>query len=105
MKNTTVKIDLACQELEEIKEGIRESVKQALILLKELKRNPEIAQGVQMPIERAAAYWVPHILCALDDEHGYLGGSVVTMQHTIDELRNLLNSSESEDGEEAEGES
>jgi hypothetical protein len=37
--------------------------------------------------ERAKGYWIAHIRCALDKEHGYLGGSMVTMQDTIDALR------------------
>jgi len=36
--------------------------------------------------EQADAYWLAHIRTALDKEHGYLGGSMVTMQDTIDAL-------------------
>jgi len=35
---------------------------------------------------RADAYWMAHIKMALDKQHEYLGGSMVTMQDTIDEL-------------------
>jgi hypothetical protein len=34
----------------------------------------------------AGAYWIPHILGALDKDHGYLGGSMQTMQDSINEL-------------------
>ena len=34
----------------------------------------------------AESYWVSHIRMALDNEHQYLGGSMHTMQDTIDEL-------------------
>lgn len=37
--------------------------------------------------ERAKAYWLAHIRCALDDDHGYLGGSMCTMQDTIAALK------------------
>ncbi len=35
---------------------------------------------------RAKAYWLAHIRCALDDDHEYLGGSMYTLQETIDDL-------------------
>ena len=35
----------------------------------------------------AQAYWLAHIETALTNEHGYLGGSMTTMQDTIDALR------------------
>jgi len=35
---------------------------------------------------RAKAYWWAHIRCALDNDHEYLGGSMFTMQDTINEL-------------------
>lgn len=36
--------------------------------------------------ERAKSYWWAHIRCALDDDHMFLGGSMTTMQDTIDAL-------------------
>ena len=36
--------------------------------------------------DRAKAYWSAHIRTALDEDHGYLGSSMVTMQDTIDAL-------------------
>jgi len=35
----------------------------------------------------AQAYWLAHIETALTNDHGYLGGSMTTMQDTIDALR------------------
>jgi len=35
---------------------------------------------------QADAYWKAHIICALRNDHEYLGGSMVTMQDTIEEL-------------------
>lgn len=37
--------------------------------------------------DRARSYWLAHIRCALDDEHQFLGGSVITMQDTINGLQ------------------
>lgn len=45
-----------------------------------------------MEYERARSYWLAHIETALTNDHGYLGGSMVTMQDTIQELE------EAEDG-------
>ena len=39
-----------------------------------------------MTRQRAEAYWLPHATMALTNDHGYLGGSMVTMQNTITEL-------------------
>jgi len=36
---------------------------------------------------RAEAYWIAHIEMALDDQHGYLGGSMCTISETINCLR------------------
>lgn len=36
--------------------------------------------------DRARSYWMAHIRCALDNDHMYLGGSMITMQDTIDAL-------------------
>jgi len=36
---------------------------------------------------RANAYWIAHISMALDSEHGYLGGSMCTMESTANDLR------------------
>ena len=44
----------------------------------------------------AESYWIPHILGALDDDHDYLGGSMTTMQDTIEALRRDADSDDEE---------
>jgi len=46
----------------------------------------------------AQAYWLAHIETALSNDHGYLGGSMTTMQDTIDALRNGDDDDEEDDG-------
>ena len=36
--------------------------------------------------ERARAYWIAQIETIIHNDHGYLGGSMCSMQDTIDEL-------------------
>jgi len=36
--------------------------------------------------DRAGAYWLAHLRVALDSDHSYLGGSMCTMQETIEAL-------------------
>lgn len=56
--------------------------------------------------QQAKAYWYPHILCAIDTDNDYLGGSMVTMQDTYDKLLNDENddNNDDEDDEEVEDE-
>lgn len=65
----------AADELAEIKEEMRELLDRALVALKGTSEE-----------DRARSYWYAHMRCALDDDHGYLGGSMVTMQDSIDAL-------------------
>ena len=37
--------------------------------------------------DRAESYWMAHIKMALSNNNGYLGGSMVTMADTIEELK------------------
>jgi hypothetical protein len=53
-----------------------------LELLNEAKR---LVRGTDEE-NRAKSYWIAHIRCTLDDDHSYLGGSMVTMQESIDTL-------------------
>jgi hypothetical protein len=84
MKPTT---DLDLERLEEIKDEIKDLVDEARAL-------------VSGTAERRTteAYWIAHILGALDEDHEFLGGSMTTMQDTIDALRE---ESEEDDDEEA----
>jgi ElaB/YqjD/DUF883 family membrane-anchored ribosome-binding protein len=61
--------------LYEIKTEIADLIAEARELLQD---TPEAA--------RAEAYWIAHIRCALDNDHDYLGGSMATMQESIDAL-------------------
>jgi len=67
--------------LEEIKDEIKE-------LLKEAEKIVEEAGGLTH--DRAISYWIPHVEGALDEDHCWLGGSMVTMEDTIQELRDEL---------------
>ncbi len=66
-------------ELGEIQSQILELVEQARALL----RNNEL-QGALM---RAEAYWIAHVTTAISNNHGYLGKSMVSLQDTIDEIK------------------
>ncbi|MBE0474890.1 MAG: hypothetical protein IBX54_12005, partial [Rhodoferax sp.] len=50
-----------------------------------------------MTRERAQSYWLAHARMAITKNHGYLGGSMVDMEDTIDELENA----DGEDDEES----
>jgi chromosome segregation ATPase len=63
--------------LEEIKDEIKELLAEAKQIVRKQNRHEW---------ESASGYWYSHILCALDDDHDYLGGSMSTMQDTIDTL-------------------
>ena len=64
------------RRFEEIRDEIKELVYEARGML---PRN-------SIEYERAKSYWIPHILMALDSDHDYLGGSMFTMQDTINDL-------------------
>ena len=66
-------------ELGEIQTQILELVEQARALL---RRNE--LQGALM---RAESYWIAHVTTAISNNHGYLGGSTVSLQDTIDEIK------------------
>jgi len=70
--------ELTTEDLErliEIKDEIKELVNEARDTINSTSE-----------AERARAYWYAHILCALDSDNDYLGGSMVTMQDSIDAL-------------------
>ena len=66
----------------EITEKLTEIKEQMLELLDEAKNL--IPEGITK--ERAKCYWYTHIKTALLKEHEYLGGSLVTMDDTINEI-------------------
>jgi len=59
---------------EEIKEQIKELLDEAFDLV------PDHARA------RAESCWYAHISTALDEDHGYLGGSMCSMQDTLEEF-------------------
>lgn len=61
------------ERFEEIIGEISELAKEALDLL------PEDMQ------ENASSYWYSHILCALNDDHEFAGGSMLHMNDTLEE--------------------
>ena len=63
-------------ELEEIKEQIMDLIEQAKNLVQD---TPEE--------KRAESYWLAHLEMALTKESRYLGSSMVTMECTINDLR------------------
>ena len=67
-------------ELGDIQSQILELVEQARALL---RRN-----GLQGALMRAESYWIAHVITAVSNDHGYLGGSMVSLQNTIDEIKN-----------------
>ena len=69
----------AADILIDAKEGILEALEEARQALR--------ACDDEFLYEQADAYWLAHIWTALGHEHGYLGGSMVTMQDTINALQ------------------
>ena len=59
---------------EEIKMQIKELLEEAFELV------PEHARA------SAESYWYSQIAVALDDDHGYLGGSMCSMQDTLEDF-------------------
>ncbi len=80
MSTTTAKRQEIVDELGEIQSQILDLVEQARALL---RRND--LQGALM---RAESYWIAHVITAVSNDHGYLGGSMVSLQNTIDEIKN-----------------
>ena len=69
---------LLIDELRDIQAELLDAVQRAEWLLKQSDFD-----GTRL---RAEAYWIPHIVCALSHDHGYLGGSMVTLEDTINEI-------------------
>ncbi len=65
----------AIERLTEIKEQMLELLEEAKDLLPE-----------GMTKERAKCYWYAHIKTAILKEHEFLGGSLVTLEDTINEI-------------------
>ena len=70
-------IDEKIARLEDIQTKISEDVYEARGLL----------EGTGITLQRAERYWIAQILTALDNDESYVGGSMFTMQDSIDELK------------------
>ena len=79
MSTTTRDRQEIVDELGEIQSQILELVEQARALL----RNNEY-QGA---LARAESYWIAQVITAISNNHGYLGKSMVSLQDTIDEIK------------------
>lgn len=67
------------KRLEEIKNKISE-------LLDEVR---QIVKSYPVVYQRADAYWLAHIECALSKDSKYVGSSMVTMEDTINEITKI----------------
>ena len=79
MSTTTRDRQAIVDELGEIQSQILELVEQARALLRRHQ-----LQGALM---RAESYWIAHVTTAISNNHGHLGKSMVSLQDTIDEIK------------------
>jgi hypothetical protein len=79
----------AAERIMEIAEEIRELLQEAI----------DLAGEDDMVYNRARSYWYPHILIALGGDHGYLGGSMCSMEDTARELEESCEEEGEEDDE------
>jgi len=78
MSNTaTPSTTKVAEQLRYIQEEILEQVRLAKALL---RNAPTLTR------QRAESYWLPQLTMALSKEHDYLGGCMVDMEDTINEL-------------------
>ena len=76
------------RRLEHIKGRMEELIEEA----------KDLVQGADRAVyARAKGYWIAAIITALSKEHEYMGGSMVTMEDTIEELAELAEDVEDED--------
>ena len=73
------------EKLHEIADELRELQVQMLECLDQAKRLIE-QTGQSMTLQRAESYWLAHARIALTNSHGYLGGSMCSMEDTIEEI-------------------
>ena len=76
-------------ELREIQAQMLECLEQAKTLIKQ--------SGQDMTLQRAEAYWLAHARIALTNDHGYLGGSMCSMEDTIEEIAGAEEDEDDED--------
>lgn len=75
------------ERLGEIKDEMKQLAQEAIDMVRRLGYDSQI-------YNRAKGYWYAHIVMALDKEHDFLGGSMCSMQDTIDELTEEAESEE-----------
>ena len=93
-------IGIAKQVIEEERKA-REKSLDAIMTLSEVKEEMlELLNSAREAVRgtseasRAHAYWIAHIRMALDEDHEWLGGSMCTLQDSIDSLREELDGDE-----------
>ena len=84
----------AAERIMEIAEQIRGLVQEAMDLVRE--------EGSDIARERARSYWYPHILVALGGDHGYMGGSMCSMEDTAREMEDSYDEDDEEEVDEEE---
>lgn len=77
-KQTTEQLQEVADELRELQAQMLECMDQARSLIEK--------SGLDITLQRADAYWLAHARIALTNDHGYLGGSMCSMEDTIDEI-------------------
>ena len=68
----------AAMKLQDLRDEMLEKLDEMESLVREA--------GVGMTYDRAKSYWIPHVKMALTKDHGYLGGSMVDCEDTINEM-------------------
>ena len=89
MSTTTSTRDDLVYELQEIQSEILERVNRAKELLK--------ASGFEGALMRAESYWMAHVITAVSNDHYYFGGSMVSLQDTIDEIETAEDEEEADE--------
>ncbi len=69
-------------ELREIQAEILEKLDEAKHLLAEA--------GLDGSLGQAESYWIPHIICAVSNEHSYLGGSMYTLADSVEDVEEAM---------------
>jgi hypothetical protein len=84
----------AAERIMEIAEEIRELVQEAMDLVRE--------EGSDVARNRARSYWYAHILTSLGGDHGFMGGSMCSMEDTARELEDSYDEDDEEEVDEEE---
>jgi hypothetical protein len=74
------------ERLVEIKDEIKNLIQEAQHLVNDFSSQ----FGARHIYERARSYWIAHLLTALDKDNDYLGGSMQTMEDTIQEIEEVI---------------